>query len=105
MFTIVIVWKLKNHNKTTLVSVYFVRLIENILNGNASLRSSPLFSFYFFFFLVLAPQNRAPPMVLLASKLMKSLCCVSIYNPTETGNNWGKEGKLTLVLKMEALRA
>lgn len=65
-----------------------------MLNGNSPFCPSLL---PFPFFPVLSPKNRAKLMVLLASKLMKYICCVSISDLTKVEKkkkvNWGKEGK------------
>lgn len=53
-------------------------------------------SFLFFFSLVLTPKNRALPIVLLASKLMKALCCVSIYDLPEVAGGGRKKKKRKL---------
>lgn len=67
-----------------------------MLNGNSPFCPSLL---PFPFFPVLSPKNRAKLMVLLASKLMKYLCCVSISDLTKVEKkkkkrvNRGEEGK------------
>lgn len=71
---------MRNCKKTTIVFLYFSRIIENIRNGNSPFC---LFLLPFPLFPVLSPKNRARPVVHLASKLMKSLCCVSISDLTE----------------------
>lgn len=86
---------MRNHKKTTIVFSQFARLIENTVNGNSPFC---LFLLPFPLFPVLSPKSRARPMVHLASKPMKSLCCVSISGLTKM------EQKMELTGEMEASR-
>lgn len=80
---------MRNHKKTTIVFLHFARIIENVRNGNSQFC---LFLLPFPLFPVLSPKNRARPRVHLASKLMKSLCCVSISDLTKMDKKRGGKG-------------